>query len=336
MRAAIYLGKKNIKMGDLPIPIAGEHDIVIKNIYASICGTDVAVYNHGPGTGHRIDVGGEFGHEMVSRVVQVGKQVNGIRQGDRVYPYPRLAKGVPERAGTIGGFSEYILVPGAELNRHVYLVDEKISDKTASLIEPFTVGCRAARRANPQKGENAIVFGAGTIGIATAIALKYFGCNEVMVCDHSELRLKKAASLGMKTCNNSKEDVKKKAISCFGEAFAITGLTADVAIYIDAAGAESILDLYQDMGKVESRMVVVAVLAGKRPVDILQMTFAQHALIGSGGYKEEDVQDVMEIMKSNRWDIESIITHIYPWEQLPGAIEMAGDVNQSLNVMIQY
>lgn len=336
MRAAIYLGKKNIEMGDLPIPIAGEHDIVIKNIYASICGTDVAVYNHGPGTGHRIDVGGEFGHEMVSRVVQVGKQVNGIRQGDRVYPYPRLAKGVPERAGTIGGFSEYILVPGAELNRHVYLVDERISDKTASLIEPFTVGCRAARRATPQKGENAIVLGAGTIGIAAAIALKYFGCNEVMVCDHSELRLKKAESLGMKTCNNSKEDVKKKAISCFGEAYAITGLTADAAIYIDAAGAESILDLYQDMGKVESRMVVVAVLAGKRPVDILQMTFAQHALIGSGGYMEEDVQDVMEIMKSNRWDIESIITHIYPWEQLPEAIEMAGDVNQSLNVMIQY
>lgn len=336
MRAAIYLGKKNIEMGDLPIPIAGEHDIVIKNIYASICGTDVAVYNHGPDTGHRIDVGGEFGHEMVSRVVQVGKQVNGIRQGDRVYPYPRLTKGVPERAGTIGGFSEYILIPGAELNRHVYLVDERISDKTASLIEPFTVGCRAARRANSQKGENAIVFGAGTIGIASAIALKYFGCNEVMVCDHSELRLKKAESLGMKTCNNSKEDVKKKAISCFGEAYAITGLTADVAIYIDAAGAESILDLYQDMGKVESRMVVVAVLAGKRPVDILQMTFAQHALIGSGGYMEEDVQDVMKIMKSNRWDIESIITHIYPWEQLPEAIEMAGDVNQSLNVMIQY
>ena len=336
MRAAIYLGKKNIEMGDLPTPTAGEHDIVIQNIYASICGTDAAVYHHGPGTGHRIDVGGEFGHEMVSRVVQIGKQVKGIRQGDRVYPYPRLAKGVPERAGTIGGFSEYILVPNAELNRQVYIVDEKITDKAASLIEPFTVGCRAARRSAPRRGENAIVFGAGTIGIAAAVALKYFGCKEVMVCDHSELRLKKAESLGMKTCNNRKEDLKEKAISCFGEAFATTGPTADVDIYIDAAGAESILDLYQDMGKVESRMVMAAVLAGKRPVDILHMTFAQHALIGSGGYMEEDVRDVMEIMKSHRWDIESIITHIYPWEQLPDAIEMAGNVDQSLNVVIKY
>lgn len=34
--------------------------------YSSICGTDVAFYTHGPNTGHRIAVGGEFGHETVS------------------------------------------------------------------------------------------------------------------------------------------------------------------------------------------------------------------------------------------------------------------------------
>ena len=38
------------------------------------------------------------------------------------------------------------------------------------------------------------------------------------------------------------------------------------------------------MGKIESRMVVVAVRAGKRPVDVLEMTYSQHALIGSGVY----------------------------------------------------
>ena len=75
MRAALYNGKKSIEMTELPTPEAGENDIVVKNIYASICGTDVAVYEHGPGTGHRITVGSEFGHEMVSEVFQVGKNV---------------------------------------------------------------------------------------------------------------------------------------------------------------------------------------------------------------------------------------------------------------------
>ena len=130
--------------------------------------------------------------------------------------------------------------------------------------------------------------------------------------------------------------MKEKAIRYFGEAPSINGPTANADIYIDAAGAEAILDIYQQMGKIESRMVVVAVLAGKRPVDILNMTFAQHALIGSGGYMPEDVRDVMTIMESGRWDIESIITHEFPWEKLPEAIETAADVEHALNVVIRY
>ena len=336
MRAEIYNGQKNILMTELETPQAGDNDIVVRNLYSSICGTDVAVYMHGPNTGHRVTVGGEFGHEMVSEVVQVGKNVKDIRVGDRVSPYPRLAKGDPKRAGTVGGFSEYVLIPNARLNEQVYPVSDSITSRVASLIEPFTVGCRAARRSMPGQGEKAIVFGAGTIGIAAAIALKYFGCEKVMICDHSDFRLEKAKKLGFAVCNNGKENLKSQAVEYFGEAPSLKGMTADVDIYIDAAGAESILELYQEMGKIESRMVVVAVLAGKRPVDILSMTFAQHALIGSGGYLPEDVRDVMKIMKSGTWDIESIITHEYPWEELPQAIEKAAQVNEALNVVIRF
>lgn len=48
MRAAIYNGQKNILLTELDTPVAGDNDIVIRNLYASICGTDVAVYLHGP------------------------------------------------------------------------------------------------------------------------------------------------------------------------------------------------------------------------------------------------------------------------------------------------
>lgn len=336
MKAAIYNGKKNIILKELPKPKAGINDIVVKNLYASIFGTDVAVYQHGPGTGHKITVGGEFGHEVVSEVIEVGKNVKDIKVGDRVYPYPRLAKGDTKRAGTIGGFSEYILIPNAKLNEQVYKVDAKISDKEASLIEPFTVGCRAARRAFPKNGEKAIVFGAGTIGIAAAIALKYFGCEKVMICDHSDFRLEKSKKLGFEICNNGKENLAKKAIEYFGEALSIKGVTADVDIYIDAAGVECILKTYQEMGKIESRMVIVAVLAGMRPVNILDMTFSQHSIIGSGGYMPEDVKDVMNIMESGKWDIGAIITNKFPLEKISEAIEKAADVDNSLNVVIEY
>ena len=336
MKAALYYGQKNIKMTELETPTAGDNDIVVKNIYASICGTDVAVYEHGPNTGHKITIGSEFGHEMVSEVVQVGKNVRDIKVGDRVYPYPRLAKGDPKRAGTTGGFSEYVQIPNAELGKGVYAVPDEISSKVASLIEPFTVGCRAARRSFPGEGEKAIVFGAGTIGIAAAIALLHFGCSKVMICDHSDFRLEKAKGLGFEICNNGKENLKEKALQVFGSAMSALGQTCDVDIYIDAAGADGIIETYQSMGKVNSRMVVVAVKAGLRPVDVLAMTYGQHALIGSGGYMPEDVRDVLSIMKSGKWNIESIITDEYPWEQLPQAIEKAAKVDEALNVVIRY
>ena len=336
MRAALYNGQKNISMTELETPVAGDNDIVVKNIYASICGTDVAVYEHGPNTGHKITIGSVFGHEMVSEVIQVGKNVKDIKVGDRVYPYPRLAKGDPRRAGTTGGFSEYVLIPNAELGKGVYAVPDEIPSKEASLIEPFTVGCRAARRSFPREGENAIVFGAGTIGIAAAIALLHFGCRKVMICDHSDFRLEKARELGFETCNNGKENLQDKALQVFGTAMSALGATCDVDIYIDAAGADGIIETYQGMGKVNSRLVVVAVKAGLRPIDVLAMTYGQHAIIGSGGYMPEDVEDVLSIMKSGKWNIESIITDEYPWEQLPEAIEKAAKVDEALNVVIHY
>lgn len=151
LKAAIYNGKENVEIKEIEPPHTGENDIVIKNIYSSICGTDVAVYFHGPNTGHKVDVGGEFGHETISQVVEVGKNVKDIKVGDIVYPYPREAKDDPCRAGTIGGFSEYILVPNCELNRSVYKLKKGISIREACLIEPFTVGTRAARRSLPKK-----------------------------------------------------------------------------------------------------------------------------------------------------------------------------------------
>ena len=335
MKAAIYYGQNDVRLEEREMPLAGDNDIVVKNLYASICGTDVAVYTHGPNTGHRITVGSEFGHEMISKVIQVGKNVKGIEVGMMVYPYPRLAKGDPKRAGTVGGFSEYVLIPNAELDKQVYDIPARIPAREACLIEPFTVGFRAARRVEPKLGENAIVFGAGTIGIAAAIGLKYFGCKEVMICDHSDFRLEKAKALGFAVCNNSREDLKEAAMAVFGTAPSRFGPTANVPIYIDAAGAESILELYQSMGKIESRMVV-AVRAGKRPVDVLEMTYSQHALIGSGGYTPEDVEDVIAVMVQKKWDIESIITDEFRQEQIAQAIERAADVDHALNVVIRY
>ncbi len=47
MKAGIYLGRKNIEVREFDMPEVRENDVLIQNIYSSICGTDVAVYTKG-------------------------------------------------------------------------------------------------------------------------------------------------------------------------------------------------------------------------------------------------------------------------------------------------
>ena len=342
MKAGIYLGKENVELRELPLPEVGDNDVLVQNLYSSVCGTDVAVFFHGPNTGHKVTVGGEFGHETVSRVVKVGKNVRDFTVGERVYPYPRYAKDDTKRAGTIGGFSEYILIPNAKRNHSLYGVDDRISDRLASLMEPFTVGCRAARRGmipcGTQQyitGQNAVVFGAGTIGIAAAVAFRHFDMDKVMLCDRSDFRLKLAENLGFAICNPATEDLAAKAGAYFGTAPSLHGSTANIDCWLDAAGAESVLEDFLRLGKIESRFVSVAVNNKPRSIDLLHMTYAQQSIIGSGGYMPEDVRDVQEIMSCGKWDLESIITHEFPLVELEQAIRMAGDVDHAGNVVVK-
>ena len=342
MKAGIYLGKESVEIQQWDLPEVGENDVLVQNLYSSICGTDVAVFCNGPNTGHKVTVNGEFGHETVSRVVQVGKNITEFQPGDRVYPYPRYAKNDTRRAGTIGGFSEYILIPQAKKNHSLYFVDARISDRLASLIEPFTVGCRAARRGMIPAGENryvqgqsAVVFGCGTIGIAAAVALKHFGMEKVLLCDHSDFRLHLAAGLGFAVCNSEKEDFCSFAEAYFGTAPSLGGPVANIDCWLDAAGAASILEQFLQYGKIESRFVSVAVNALPRTIDLLHMTYAQQSIIGSGGYMPEDVRDVQKIMTCGKWNLETLITHEFSLDELETALRTASDVNHAGNVVIK-
>lgn len=180
-----------------------------------------------------------------------------------------------------------------------------------------------------------MVFGCGTIGIAAAVALQYFGVSKVMLCDVSDFRLKIARELGFEVCNTAKEDFIKKAMDCFDTAPSLKGETADIDCFIDAAGAESILELFMEYGKIESRFVSVAVNNSLRKLDLLHLTYAQKSIIGSGGYMPEDARDVMNIMEGGRWNLESIITHEFPLEQIEEAIRTASDSSKAFNVTIK-
>ena len=50
----------------------------------------------------------------------------------------------------------------------------------------------------------------------------------------------------------------------------------------------------------------------------------------------EDVFDVMNIMKSGKWDIEKMVTHEFPLTEIDKAIQTAGNTTKALNVTIKF
>ncbi|ETY72588.1 threonine dehydrogenase [Lactiplantibacillus fabifermentans T30PCM01] len=336
MKAAIYRGQYQLEMTSLPTPHPGPNDVVIQNLYAGICGSDVAVYNHGADTGHKIAVGGEFGHEAVSRIAEIGANITEFQVGERVYPFPLYATGDPHRAGTMGAFSEYILVPNAKLNHSLYRIPDSIPNKISAMIEPFTVATNAARHGHLMPGENAIVYGAGTIGIATGVALKQFGAKSVIMVDQSDYRLTLAAKLGLKTINNRREDVKTRSIELLGKAFGIHGDCPEAAVYIDAIGRNAIMHDFIDFGKIDSRFVGVGINTEQPDFKFTDLIFGSQSIGGAGGYRPIDVTTVLDTMTTYPYDLSQMVTQTVSWEHLEEGIQTATDVNRALKVLVDY
>ena len=65
---------------DLPIPVLGDDEVLMKIRCASICGTDLGIYDWGPWAQKRIKTFPRtIGHETTGEIVEVGKNVNGSR-----------------------------------------------------------------------------------------------------------------------------------------------------------------------------------------------------------------------------------------------------------------
>ena len=79
MRAAVYKGKQELVVEDLPVPEPGPGEILVKVSHSAICGTDVHafLYDIAP-------PGAVMGHEFSGTVAAVGPGVDKWKEGDRV------------------------------------------------------------------------------------------------------------------------------------------------------------------------------------------------------------------------------------------------------------
>ena len=169
MRAAVTVALGETRIEELPHPECGPGDVVCRVLACATCGSDVA--------GHYVarKLPAVLGHEPAGEVVEVGRDVRGVRVGDRVAIHhhapcgscPRCASGHETlcarfRATRLdpGGFAEYVRVE-ADLVGELLALDG-LDPVVATLCEPLACALRAQARV---PGERLLVVGAGASGL---------------------------------------------------------------------------------------------------------------------------------------------------------------------------
>jgi (R,R)-butanediol dehydrogenase/meso-butanediol dehydrogenase/diacetyl reductase len=282
MRAAVYYGREDLRLQEVPEPAPARDEVKLRVLFNGICGSDLHEYYDGPITtranephpltGIRNPV--ILGHELCGEIVAVGPEVEDLAIGDRIAVEPvetcgqclyctsgrynhcgLLAFHGYNRAG--GGLAEYTVVRRSMAHK----LPPGMSGQQGALIEPMAIAWRTAQRCGLEAGQTAVIHGAGPIGIGTYFTLRRRGVR-VIVSDPSASRRAVLRRIGVPEVLNPAED------DVIGAIRDLTGgRGADASI--DAAGVPAAFAAALGGTAVDGTCVVVAIHT--RPLEIPPM-----------------------------------------------------------------
>jgi L-iditol 2-dehydrogenase len=197
-------GKVELAEVEIPEPSSGE--LLIKVSAALTCGTDLKAYLRGHPV---VPMPGPLGHEFSGVVEKKGRGVRGFKEGDAVMavhsapclkcPFCKkrlfnLCERIMDTK-VLGAFSEYMLLPSHIVRQNVYRKPKSLPFEEAALLEPLSCVVHGLEPLGIKRGDNALVIGAGPIGLLHLMLLKQKGAS-VAVADINGARLRAARRLG--------------------------------------------------------------------------------------------------------------------------------------------
>ena len=181
-----------------------------------------------------------------------------------------------------------------------------MSLKVGAFVEPIAVAVHTLRERSFVPGDNALVFGAGTIGLCVALTLRVFGADEVVVAETDEARLSTAAELGFKTINPAKNDLSVLVSE-------ITGGDGFDHVY-DCAGAQAVASTLLDVVKVRGQIVIVASYKKPAEMPLFKGMAKETSIEFVRVYRKKDVEIAAQIAAREPL-YSKIITHELPPEK---------------------
>ncbi|MBN9046068.1 MAG: zinc-dependent alcohol dehydrogenase family protein [Rhizobiales bacterium] len=325
MKAIYFTSSGVAELADLPDPELKPGHALIEVRAAGLCHTDIDVLHGRYGSGAFPLVPG---HEYAGVVLAAAGDVTNVKPGDRVAVDPNIPCGrcracrkgltnlcVDLKAYGVthnGGFAEKSLVHAD----HLHPVGD-LPFPVAALAEPLGCVLNGLDAAGLKTGlsvvENALVFGAGPIGLLLALSLKAEGARDVAVADLNEHRLQFVESLGLEPVISGSDALAARQRS-FDFVADATGI-AKVAESMIGFTADGGTALFFGVCPPDARISVA-------PFEIFRR---QIRLAGSHSLNR-NIPQALDILKKDKGEMARLVSHQLPLaEMLPFFTKKGGD-----------
>ncbi len=339
MKANFFLGNGRFEVRETELKTLSAHDVLIKNMAAGICGTDVHIY-HGEEGSAAVKPPVVLGHEYSGIVEAVGCDVTVVAVGDRVTVDPNMYCGSCEYCRTgkkqlcrsmvavgvnfDGGFAEYSLVPEGQCFR----LSPDIPFEVGAMAEPLACCLHGIDLAEIRAGQHVLVIGGGAIGQIMAQLARLSGAAKVIVSEPIEMRRKIAVELGADgTIDPIHENVRERFHDLTGRDGA--------EVIIECVGKPAAIRQAMEAADKGAMLMLFSVPGTHDTFELPLFDIFKKELTIRGSMVNPDTHArAVELLNSGRLNIAPLITHCFPLEQVEDAIKMQMS-SKSIKVLVK-
>lgn len=324
MKAAVFYGKHDLRLENIPLPKAKADEVVVKVMACGICGTDIHIYEGDEGAA-QTPRGTVLGHEFAGVIVEVGENVKDIKIGDRVCVDPNKLCGncyycksgighfcenmIGIGTTVNGGFEEFCAVPQSQ----VYKIASSTTFEEAAMTEPVACCMHGIDLCDIKTNDTVLVIGCGMIGLIMIQLAKRAGASNVIAIEIDEEKCKQAQKVGADlVINTQKEDINlleeylnQKEIKGITKVIECVGRTETMEQAVKLAGKKAIVMFFGLTAPNDEIRI--------KPFEI----FKKELEIKASYINPYTQKRALEMIDSKRIDVSSMIYEIASLDKLP-------------------
>ena len=305
-------------MSEVPDPVPAPDEVVVQVDACGLCGSDVHALQNGQAADGQI-----LGHEFSGRVVALGREVTGWREGQPVAASPLgscgkcriCARGLAFRCPAApnigisrqGAYAEYVAVPARQL---VALPDE-LPVETGAHAEPLSVATQAVHLSGAGPGDPVLVYGAGPIGLYAIMALRLAGAGPVVAAGRSAGRRAAAADVGADVVLDTRELSVTEYAGQSGTRFAAA---------LECSAADGAFSACLSVLEPGGTCVEVALTPEAPSVPLFHMLSEGLRLVGACAFSDDTYRSSVDHLAHGRVPVERLISERVSLNDTPDAL----------------